>query len=124
MYLSKIILDLHKESVRQSLRDCGDMHRNVQRLFDSSRSEAGDLYRLNSGKNECCLYLLSENEPKATDISTRNGMTIAGCRDVSALEEQFVNETVLTFDLLTMPCRKKWDGISKNSRRVCLTDPA
>lgn len=123
MYLSKIDLDLHAESVRQSLRDCGDLHRNVQRWFASSRSEAGVLYRLNSGMDGCCLYVLSDNEPEANEMTFRNGMSLAGCRDMSLLEARFENGTVFSFDLLTMPCRKKSDGVSKNSRRVCLTVP-
>lgn len=120
MYLAKIELNQRYESVRQALRDCGDMHRNVQRLFDAGRSDAGVLYRNGNEKNGCYLYVLSETLPTESEATQKNGMKIVGLRDVSALENVFVPGKVLHFDLLTMPCKKQWDGASKNSRRVVL----
>ena len=60
MYLSKIGLDIRSASVRQSMRDCGDMHRNVQKLFTASRAEESVLYRVYQNETGCFLYTMSE----------------------------------------------------------------
>ncbi len=117
MYLSKIKMDLRAESVRQSLRDCGDLHRNVQKLFSDSREGAGVLYRLYKDRTSCWLYILSEIKPIETESTLRNGMSVAATKDVSLLEEKFVEGRTLGFNILTLPSKKVSDGFSKNSKR-------
>lgn len=123
MYLSKISLDLCAVSVRQSLRDCGDMHRNIQKLFSASREDAGVLYRVYSDKTGNFVYVQSEQAPVETEETCRNGMRITASRDVSALESSFIAGRQFGFNLLTMPCKKVSDGVSKNSRRRSLRMP-
>ena len=83
MYLSKVNLDLRSASVRQALRDCGDMHRNIQKLFSASRSDSGVVYRVYQQESGCCVYTMSETVPVETEESIRNGMRVTGSRDVS-----------------------------------------
>ena len=113
MYLSKIGLDIRSASVRQSMRDCGDMHRNVQKLFTASRAEESVLYRVYQNETGCFLYTMSENMPRETQDTLHNGMHILGCKDVSAMEEAFVPGRQLRFNLLTMPFKKVYDGVNK-----------
>ena len=117
MYLSKISLDIRSASVRQALRDCGDMHRNIQKLFSCSRSESGVLYRLYQDASGCYAYTLSETEPLETEDCGKNGMHIVGSNDVSGMTELFIPGRKFRFQLLTMPYKKVSDGVSKNSRR-------
>lgn len=119
MYLSKITLGLRSPSVRQGLRNCADMHRNIQRCFGTDRSDSGVLYRLHKTENGCCIYLLSETAPKRM----ASGMTLAGCRDMTDFEDSMTAGRVFRFDLLCMPCKKIPDGIGRNSRRVNLRTP-
>ena len=123
MYLSKVNLDLRSASVRQALRDCGDMHRNIQKLFSASRSDSGVVYRVYQQESGCCVYTMSETAPVETEESIRNGMRVTGSRDVSAMEELFVPGKRFRFQLLTMPYKKVADGVSKNSRRRYLRTP-
>ncbi|MBE6614186.1 MAG: type I-E CRISPR-associated protein Cas6/Cse3/CasE [Ruminococcaceae bacterium] len=123
MYLSKIGLDIRAASVRQSMRDCGDMHRNVQKLFSAPRAEESVLYRVYQNETGCFLYTMSENMPRETQDTLHNGMHILGCKDVSAMEVAFIPGRQLRFNLLTMPFKKVYDGVSKNSRRKFLQSP-
>lgn len=123
MYLSKVNLDLRSPSVRQALRDCGDMHRNIQTLFSASRSDSGVLYRIYQQGSGCYVYTMSENAPAETEESIHNGMRVTGSRDVSAMEKLFVPGKRFRFQLLTMPYKKVADGVSKNSRRRYLRTP-
>lgn len=123
MYLSKIKLDLRSVSVQQALRDCGDMHRNIQKLFMSSRSDASVLYRVCHNNTGCYVYMMSEQEPISSKETTKNGMQIMQSRDVSALEDIFEPGKKLCFNILTMPYKKVSDGIGKNSRRKFLQLP-
>lgn len=123
MYLSKISLNLSAPSVRQSLRDCGDMHRNIQKLFSTSREDACVLYRVYSDKTGNFVYVQSEQVPVETEETCHNGMRIIASRDVSALESSFVVGRQFGFNLLTMPCKKVSDGVSKNSKRRILRMP-
>lgn len=123
MYLSKISLDLRTASARQSLHDCGDMHRNVQKLFSTSREDAGVLYRVYSDKTGSYIYIQSKRAPAETEDSLNNGMRITAIRNISALESSFSKGRRLGFNLLTAPCKKISDGVSKNSRRRILRTP-
>ncbi|MGN1410362.1 MAG: type I-E CRISPR-associated protein Cas6/Cse3/CasE [Eubacteriales bacterium] len=120
MYLSKISLDQRSASVRQSLYDCVDMHRNIQKLFSESRKEAGVLYRVYSDKTGCFIYVQSEQAPVESEEVRRNGMKITASRDIGEIENSFIPGRQFGFNLLTMPCKKVSDGVSKNSRRRIL----
>ena len=123
MYLSKVKLDLRSASVRQALRDCGDMHRNIQKFFDASRNDSGVLYRVHRQDAGCFVYIMSESEPIETEECICNGMHVLGCRDVSGMERLFEEGRRFRFQLLTMPYKKVSDGVSKNSRRRYLRTP-
>lgn len=119
MYLSKILLDLRSPSVRQGLRNCEDMHRNVQRCFNSGRADAGVLYRLYRTETGCCVYVLSETAP----TNMPSGMTLSGCRDMTGFEATMTEGAVFRFNLLCMPSKKIPDAGRKNSRRTNLRTP-
>lgn len=119
MYLSKIDLDIRAPSVRQGLRNCEDMHKNIQKCFGSARADAGVLYRLHRGGKGICVYLLSDSEPTAPVP----GMIPEGCKDMTAYENALTEGRVFRFDLLCMPSKKVADGQKKNSRRINLRTP-
>ena len=116
MILSKISLDLRSPSVRQALRNCQDMHRNVQSWFGQSRAEAGVLYRVYTDRRGVCLYMLSAQKP---DLSNAKGAALLGNRSMDALESRFELGRLFRFDLLAVPS-KKVAGDGKNSRRRSL----
>lgn len=124
MILTKVNLDLRSPSARQALVDCGDMHRNIQALFGSSREEANVLYRAQKNDAGCTVYILSERAPVFDEESCHNGMICAGSRDTAPLEALFTEGRRFRFDLLTMPSKKESDRTRKNSPRRILRDPA
>ena len=124
MILTKVNLDLRSPSARQALIDCGDMHRNIQSLFGTSREEASVLYRAQKNDAGCSVYILSEQAPVFDEKSARSGMICAGSRDVTPLEALFTEGRIFRFDLLTMPSKKESDRTRKNSRRRILREPA
>ncbi len=122
MYLSKIILDRRHPSIRQALRDCHDMHRNIQNWFYKPRKDAGILYRLNCNEKDAAVYVLSEEQPDQSKI-TNDCMKLVGSREVSDFEGQMTAGKSFHFSLLTSPCKKVPIGNSKNSRRRFLRMP-
>lgn len=129
MYLSRIVLDLRHPSVRQALRDCNDMHRNLMQGFPSvqveslARDSANVLYRLVERREEVSLLVTSEAIPCRDALAARGYRLSADSpKDLSALEQVFTEGMVLRFELVTSPC-KKLAGNQKNSRRVYLQTP-
>lgn len=127
MYLSRIILDLRHPSVRQALRDCNDMHRNLMQGFpdaqmeNSARNGTGVLYRLVEKRDEVYLLVASDVVPDGATLAARGyRLSPDSPKDVSALEQVFVDGLALRFELVAAPCKKQ-AGEQKNSRRVFLT---
>ena len=123
MILTRVKLDLRSPSARQALTDCGDLHRNIQALFGSSREDASVLYRAQKNDAGCTVYILSERAPVFDEKSLHNGMIPAGTREMTAVEALFAEERRFRFDLLTMPAKKELDRSRKNSQRRILRDP-
>ena len=124
MILTKVNLDLRAPSARQALVDCGDMHRNIQALFGSSREDAEVLFRTQKTDKGCSVYILSACAPTFDEKAAHNGMIFAGSRDMAAVEALFTAGRTFRFDLLTMPAKKELDRTRKNSQRRILRDPA
>lgn len=117
MYMSKVILDRRSPSIRQCLSNCQDMHRNIMAMFESSRKEAGVLYRMNLKNSEASVYVLSQIKPKTV---LPHGMDLIGTKEISPLLKTFDNGTCFAFDLLTAPTKKVNLENRKNSRRRML----
>ncbi len=118
MYLSRVLLDINSPSVRQSLRNCQDMHKTIMRAFDCSRTEASVLYRVFRTEQSIYLYAQSMALPQWDRIE-KNGFHCEKIQDISALEEALQENTILCFSLLACPAKKvKSEG--KNSKRVLL----
>lgn len=118
MYLSRLTLHISSPSVRQSLRNCQDMHRTIMRAFDCSREEAQLLYRIIKTDQKLIMYVQSASEPKWERIET-NGFSCDKMQDISMLQTVLRQDQVLRFSLLACPTKKvKSEG--KNSRRVLL----
>ena len=118
MYLSRIDLRVTSPAVRQTLRDCQDMHRTLMKAFDCTREEAGMLYRVVRTDAAIYLYVQSMACPQWDRIE-KSGYQCTKMRDISGLLEKLQQNTVLRFSLLACPS-KKVKGDSKNSRRVLL----
>ena len=126
MYLSKIQLDLRHPSVRQALRDCNDMHRNLMQGFPNhqieevARKSCNTLYRLVEKRNEIYLLLTSELVPDRAALASRGYILSPDSpKNISALEQVLLDGMTLRFELLASPCRKVASQ-QKNSRRVFL----
>lgn len=130
MYLSRIALDLRNPSVRQALRDCNDMHRNLMQGFgafqadEAARRRACVLYRLVERRDEISLLVSSAVAPERQALAARGFVMASDSpKDVSGLEQAFEAGRLLRFELLASPC-KKVSGTGKNSRRAFLrTEP-
>ena len=96
MKLIKLKYDKVDASVRQSLVDRQDMHRNIQKFFNKSRKEANVLYRITSNG----IYVSSSVEPV---IFEGNGMHVV------AVKELTIPETgdILRFNVFTRPYKKR-----------------
>ena len=118
MYLSKLEIDMSNPSARQALLDCQDMHRNLMRAFDTTRREAGVLYRIEKSRRAITLYVLSACEPAWAALAGQ-GYRCCGVKEISALRQLYQEGAVLSFSLRACPAKKVCQG-GKNSRREFL----
>ena len=121
MYLSKLHLDIHSMKARKCMRDCQEMHRSVQRLFQCSRQDSGALYRFNPQRMD--VYVLSAAEPEASVDMSLAGMSLVGVKNLLAMEQNFSAGQCYRFDLLAMPSKKQPREGHKNSQRRFLRTP-
>ena len=118
MFLSQLTLQLSSPSVRQSLRNCQDMHRTMMKAFDCTRQEASLLYRVYKTERSIFIYAQSAALPHWERIEA-NGYHCVKMKDISALPDALQKDAVLRFSLLACPARKI-KGEGKNSKRVLL----
>jgi CRISPR system Cascade subunit CasE len=124
MYLSKLELDRNKPGVRQSLRNCQDMHRTIMKAFpqnngERARQELGILYRVHSAGNAIGLYVLSEIKPDF-QLVFENGFVFNGCKDITEFISSFEDGNYYSFDVLLNPSKKVPRADGGNSRRTIL----
>lgn len=118
MILSLLSLDLTAPSVRQSLRDAQDLHRNLMKAFDTDRKDAEMLYRLMRSEKDIRIYVQSKLMPEWNRIEAF-GFRCIKTKDISSLPESFHEGQVMRFSLLGCPA-KKTPVEGKNSKRVLL----
>lgn len=123
MYLTKISLNLYNPSVRQSLRDVQDLHRNIQKYFYQERGSLNVLFRLYKSSKGFYIYMQSDIQPSESEETLRNGMQVEGSRDVSDLLDRIEKGSRYRFDLIACPTVKKPDRSQKNSKRKFLKTP-
>ena len=122
MYLTKINMDLRNRSIQQGFRDCTDMHRNIQKIFNSSRLDSHVLYRLVSKRHKLSAYIMSSVPVNEDMIDSRSGFSFAGCRCMDDFERKIADGNVYRFDLVAFPSKKKSFNGAKNSKRCFLYD--
>ena len=115
MYLSRLTLDPRHPSVRQALKDRQDMHRNLIQVFHETI-----LYRLIESQQKLEAYTLSCSIPDQNQLQSR-GMNLQSSLDLSDLSTKYREGSILRFNLLTSPSKKKKEDGRTNSRRVFLT---
>ena len=120
MYLTKINMDLRNRSVQQGFRDCTDMHRNIQKIFNSSRLDSHVLYRLVSKGNNSSAYIMSSVPINEDMLDPKSGFSFAGCRCMDNFESKIADGNVYSFDLVAFPSKKKSFDDAKNSKRYFL----
>ena len=118
MILSLISLDLSSPSVRQSLKNCEDMHRSLMKAFDRNRNEAKVLYRIIRSEKNVQIYVQSNDIPNWARIDEK-GYHCVKMKDISKLLSSFRDQQILHFSLLGVPS-KKVVGEGKNSKRIVL----
>lgn len=116
MYLTQLKMDLLHPSIRQALKDRQDLHRDLSQSF-----QGNFLYRV-TGSRQPELLVLSENEPDLERLEKR-GLARKGSQDVSPLQDKYQNGSILHFNLLAAPSKKKKEDGRENSRRVFLATP-
>lgn len=118
MFLSKFIIDRHNPSARQALINVQDFHRNLMKRFQSSRQDAGVLYRLDLSKKDPIVYVLSKIEPQNTG---QKDMHLKKSRQMDQIILSMINGKRFGFDILVIPSKKVVAEGKKNSRRITLT---
>ena len=118
MILSLISLDLTSVSVRQSLQNCQDLHRNIMQAFPTGRKEAHVLFRLVRSDKNLRAYVQSTAIPD-WGRTVDNGIQCLKTKDISKLVDAFHENQTLHFTLLGCPSKKVF-GEGKNSKRVLL----
>lgn len=118
MILSLLNLDLSSPSVRQSFRNCQDLHRNIMKAFDTGRKEARVLYRVMRSDKSIQIYVQSIADPHWDRIES-NGFHCVKMQDISRLLSAFRADQILHFTLFGCPS-KKVTAENKNSRRVII----
>ena len=120
MYLIRLNLDPNHPSVRQSLTDRQDMHRNLMKAFQTPRRESTVLYRLIESRTSLQVILLSGDEPDQ-ERWIRNGITLMEKKNVDSLMELYREGAILHFTLLAHPSKKVKVENAKHSKRAFLT---
>lgn len=115
MYLTKIELQADSQAVHNALADCQKMHRDLCGLFESSRQEAGLLYRLRGDGNQRAVYLYSAVPVLPQKLLPY--MRLAGQRDLTEWVNSLQPGRRMGFDLVTMPSKKVPRSDGGNSRR-------
>lgn len=118
MILSLLSLDLSSPSVRQSLKNCEDMHRSLMKAFDKSRNEVNMLYRIIRSEKSIQIYVQSDDIPDWGRIKEK-GYRCIKTKDITELLSSFREGQILHFTLLGCPS-KKIAGEGKNSKRILL----
>ena len=119
MYLIKLSLDPNHPSVRQSLRDRNDLHRNLMKAFHSPRADVCVLYRLIEKKDRLEVLLLTQEQPVAANWQN-NGIFVISTVDLGELPALYREGAILHFNLLASPSKKVKEEGRENSRRVFL----
>ena len=97
-------INLSDPSSRRALVDIQDFHRNVQRLFGTSRAESQVLYRIH-GSN---LYISANKEP----VEEISGLSLINTKDI----KMYKSNDIHRFNILTQPYKKQ------GSKRIPLTE--
>lgn len=121
MYLTRIDLHPQVRAVRRAMADCRQMHRLLSGLFQSSRQQAGLLYRIRMGQGVTAVYLYSNAPVNRTAFVP--GVDFAGERDMTDWLCTLAVGQVRRFDLLAAPMKKVSEEGHKNSRRQLLCGP-
>lgn len=119
MYLSKLKLDVSNHSVRKALSDCSEMHRDIQRIFNSNRESNSILYRVVEIGRELSVYISSDTRI-TSDMIENNGYSLVVCKDMEKVINSISDGDVIRFDLVAYPSKKVSEDGRKNSRRVFL----
>lgn len=122
MYLTRIDLRPEMRTIQRALGDCQQMHRLVNSLFQTSRKDAGLLYRLRAEREVTALYLYSNVPVDKAVLHAEKGMVFAGERDLTAWLAEIQDGQVCGFDLLAAPTKKVIEEGHKNSRRRILRE--
>lgn len=120
VYLTCAVIDPLHPSTRQALGDCCDMHRNVMKLFSTTRAEGSVLYRVGEAAGEKRLYLTSQAQPQLAHAAWLYYGQNARQRELSPLLDSFTAGRVYGFDLLTYPSKKIVADGKVNSVRTFL----
>lgn len=122
MYLSKLKLDLKSSSARQALRDCEDMHRNIQSIFESDRLSQNVLYRVLYERKDISVYVMSDRQITEDMIKFSSGFILLGSVSLESVKDSIKEGSVYQFDLVAYPSEKKHIQGKKNSLRKYLSD--
>lgn len=118
MILTKIEMSLSDPAVRAALRDAQKMHQLVAGLFQTTREDAQLLYRVRAQGINVALYLYADRPVDRSRL--RQGMQLAGERDMSDWLDAMQTGRRMGFELMTMPFKKTAEEDEKNSRRRVL----
>lgn len=118
MYLTKISLQPRMPTIRRTLEDCQQMHRQVTGLFGLDRKSGDILYRLRTERGNYALYLYSAVPVDRSCLLP--GMCFEGERDLQGWMAGMAVGQVWGFDLLALPTKKVPAEGKKNSQRRVL----
>lgn len=128
MYLSRVRMDISHRGVRNALRDCNELHRDLMSAFPKTQAEGSAracehlLFRVIERRNEISLLMTSDSMPDVDRLRERGYILTPDCiREISALKEVFRPGMFLRFELLAFPSKKSNFG-TRNSRRVFLRE--
>lgn len=121
MFLSKFVINRENRSAKQAMGDVQDFHRNLMLRFQSSRQEAGVLYRIDFSKKDPLVYVLSKESPQ--DVK-REDMRLLGSRSIDFFIDAIKAGNMFSFDICTIPCKKVVREGKKNSARILLKSEA
>lgn len=117
MFLSKFVINQENPSAKQAMRNVQEFHRNLMACFQSSRQEAGVLYRMNLSMKIPVVYVLSKAAPQNV---RRDVMQLLESRSIDSYINSLREGRIFSFDICTIPCKKIVREGKKNSARITL----
>ena len=123
MILTKFVFVPEARGTFRALTNAQELHRDVQRMFGTSRAEESVLYRVVTSQNEICLYVQSKSAP-VWDPAHCGHLRMVYSRDFDEVIDSIIERGWAPFNLMCYPSVRKCSSSDTPSNRTRIQDYA